>query len=125
MQALSQRFGTWLGSNENQAARPQFKGIDCSRPPCVMSMHYSSAVDGGMIERAKAWLNTQGKGLGTVMVLPHSMRDTDHAAWFFWIPAERGSTEFHQLEKSMMARVQAQKAQLPTFNFSAEIPTGP
>lgn len=119
---ISRRFREWTHNAENANADVVFLGIDCKRPPCVMSMQYNADRGNGFLDRAEAWLGEQ-QGMGKAQSFSHVL-DADHQRlWTWYNPHPAGSSARHQYELHRLQEIRKEIETLPDYNPSRDSAT--
>lgn len=120
MRKLSKKLQHFLQSPDNVDAQVQWKGIDCRKPPCVMSLAFNPDQDSLLIDKTTRFLNENSEA-GEVMVFPHVIDVDKQRLWMFFSPHKRGTAAHHQFVQPAVERVRAKIAKLPSYNPSRDL----
>ncbi|MEM7154479.1 MAG: hypothetical protein AAF799_16650 [Myxococcota bacterium] len=93
----------WLGESDNRKAAPSLMEVDCSSPPCLISVDFST-VDMSFVERAREYL-ANASDLGEPELIVRGTNPDKQQVWLFWPPGESGSTGYNVYKEAARKRV--------------------
>ena len=93
----------WLTVSDNRKAAPSLQEVDCSSPPCLISVDFHT-VDMSFVERTREYL-ASASSLGKPELIVRGTDPEKQEMWLFWPPGESGTPSYNGYKEAARKRV--------------------